>query len=65
MLQLLQTHGNADNLGNKAASDYITKDRIAILTGTLKTPAANSGSLTGDVEINYPNRVYAKQLHDN
>lgn len=42
--------GNANKLGNKAASEYTTNDRFAVLTNTI---SLTNGS--GSVNFSYPN----------
>lgn len=51
---LQEQHGNATKLGGKAAGDYIIKGDFAVLTGTITMPEAGSGSLTENVEVDYP-----------
>lgn len=46
--------GNANFDGSANITINTTQANIATLTGTFSTPAANSGTLTGSVDINYP-----------
>ena len=46
---LLVLLGNANKLGNKDASQYVTNDRFAVITGTI---TINNGN--GIVSVDYP-----------
>lgn len=41
--------GNAEKLGNKEASEFITKDNIAVLTGSITLESSG-----GSTNVNYP-----------
>ena len=45
---------SSDNFKNKNGSNVIYHDEIAVVTGKITTPAADSDVLTGDVDIDYP-----------
>ena len=53
-LLLLQLHGNANKLGNKDAKQYLLKDDVVVINGKIKMPAANSGTLNGTTNVDYP-----------
>lgn len=43
-------HGNADKLGNKAANQYVTKDRYATITGSMTLDANTQSNLESDIQ---------------
>lgn len=49
------TATNATKLGGKNASQYVTNDRFAVLTGTITMPEANSEILNGTISFPFPN----------
>ena len=45
---------SSDNFKNKNGSNVIYHDEIAVVTGQITTPVADSDVLSGDVDIDYP-----------
>lgn len=45
---------SSNNFKNKNGSNVIYHDEIAVVTGQITTPVADSDVLTGDVDIDYP-----------
>ena len=45
---------SSDNFKNKNGSNVIYHDEIAVVTGQITTPVADSDVLNGDVDIDYP-----------